>query len=43
MKAKLAAQDSYPDIVCGPDFAAFIKKQYDDIGRTVRASGITAD
>jgi len=43
VKAKLAGQDSYPSIVCGPEFAAALKKQYDDVGRTVRESNIKAD
>ena len=43
VKAKLAGQDSYPAIVCGPDFAAYIKKQYDEIGRTVRESNLKPD
>ena len=43
IKAKLAAQDSYPALACGPDFAAFLAKQYDEIGRVVRESNIKAD
>jgi tripartite-type tricarboxylate transporter receptor subunit TctC len=43
VKAKLAAQDSYPVGVCGADFAAHIRKQSDDVGRTIRESNIKAD
>jgi hypothetical protein len=40
--AKLAAQDSYAVHVCGADFAAFIRKQYEEIGRTIRHAGLEA-
>jgi len=41
--AKLAAQDSYPVGLCGADFAAFIRKQNDDIGRVIREANIKAE
>lgn len=41
--AKLAAQDSYPSLACGQDFAAFIAKQSEEIGRIVRESNLKAD
>jgi hypothetical protein len=37
-----AAQDSYAVHVCGADFAAFIRKQYEEIGRTIRDAGLEA-
>jgi tripartite-type tricarboxylate transporter receptor subunit TctC len=43
IKAKLAAQDSYPVGVCGADFAAYLRKHSDDIGRVIRESNIKAE
>ncbi len=43
IKAKLAGQDSYPSLACGPDFSAFIRKQSEDIGHIVRDSNLKAD
>jgi tripartite-type tricarboxylate transporter receptor subunit TctC len=43
IKAKLAAQDSYPVGVCGADFGAYLGKQYDSIGRTIRDANIKAE
>ena len=40
--SKLAAQDSYAVHVCGADFARFIRKQYEEIGRTIRDAGLKA-
>ncbi len=40
--AKLAAQDSYAVHVCGADFAAFIRKQYEETGRIIRESNFKA-
>ena len=41
--AKLAGQESYPVGVCGADFAAYLRKQYDDIGRIIREANIKAE
>jgi tripartite-type tricarboxylate transporter receptor subunit TctC len=43
IKSKLVAQESYPVAVCGADFAAYIRKQYDEIGRVVREANIKPD
>ena len=37
VKARLEVQGLYPDGTCGPDFAADIRRQYDDYGRIIRA------
>jgi tripartite-type tricarboxylate transporter receptor subunit TctC len=42
-KPKLLAQGLYPVGTCGADFAAFIRKQYDEYGRAIRAANIKAD
>jgi tripartite-type tricarboxylate transporter receptor subunit TctC len=42
IKSKLAVQDSYAVNVCGTDFAAFIRKQYEETGRTIREANFTA-
>jgi hypothetical protein len=36
IKAKLVAQGLYPIGKCGADFAAFLRKQYDEFGRVIR-------
>jgi tripartite-type tricarboxylate transporter receptor subunit TctC len=43
IRAKLAAQDSYPVGMCGADFAAYIRKQLDDTGRTIRDANIKTE
>jgi len=40
VKAKLAIQGLYPAGICGADFGAFIRKQYDDYGRAIREANI---
>jgi tripartite-type tricarboxylate transporter receptor subunit TctC len=36
IKAKLAQQELLPAVACEQDFAAFLRKQYDDYGRAIR-------
>ncbi len=43
VKARLIAQDTYPVAVCGADFATYIRKQHDDIGRAIREGNIKAN
>jgi tripartite-type tricarboxylate transporter receptor subunit TctC len=43
IKTKLAGQESYPVGVCGADFGAYIRKQYDETGRTIRDANIKAE
>jgi hypothetical protein len=43
VKAKLVIQGVYPVGICGPDFAARIRKQYDDFGRVIREANIKAE
>jgi tripartite-type tricarboxylate transporter receptor subunit TctC len=43
VKAKLVAQGYIPVGMCGADFAAYIRKQYDDYGRAVREANIKAE
>jgi tripartite-type tricarboxylate transporter receptor subunit TctC len=40
IKAKLTAVGMFPVGTCGADFAAYIRKQYDDYARVIRASNI---
>jgi tripartite-type tricarboxylate transporter receptor subunit TctC len=42
-KTKLVVQGIYPVGSCEADFAAFIRKQYDDYGRIIQASNIKAE
>ena len=42
VKAKLVGQGLYPAAVCGADFGALLRKQYDEFGRLVRAANIKA-
>jgi tripartite-type tricarboxylate transporter receptor subunit TctC len=39
-KLKLEAQGLYPSAVCGADFAAFLRKEYDAYGRIIRDTNI---
>jgi tripartite-type tricarboxylate transporter receptor subunit TctC len=43
VKAKLVAQGLYPVGICGADFGAFVRKQYDDYGRAIREANIKAE
>jgi tripartite-type tricarboxylate transporter receptor subunit TctC len=43
VKAKLAVQGLYPAVMCGADFAALIRKQYDENGRVIREANIKAE
>ena len=43
IKGQLALQGFYPAAMCGADFAAMLRKQYDDFGRVIRAAGIKAE
>jgi tripartite-type tricarboxylate transporter receptor subunit TctC len=43
VKAKLAVQVYYPAAVCGAEFDAFLRKQYDDYGRVIREENIKAE
>ena len=36
VKDKLAVQELYPMGICGADFAAFLRKQYEDYGRAIK-------
>jgi tripartite-type tricarboxylate transporter receptor subunit TctC len=43
IKPKLVGQGLYPVGLCGADFAAHIRKQYDDYGRVIGAAKIKAE
>jgi tripartite-type tricarboxylate transporter receptor subunit TctC len=43
VKEKLLVQGIYPGGPCGADFAAFIRKQYDDYGRVMTEAKIKAE
>jgi tripartite-type tricarboxylate transporter receptor subunit TctC len=43
VKAKLLAVGLSPVGVCGVDFAAYLRKQYDEYGRVIRASNIKVE
>ncbi len=43
VKAKLVTQGFSPVGMCGADFAALLRKQYDDYGRIIRASNIKTE
>src|SRR5262245_22047652 len=43
VKTKLAVQQLSPAGVCGPAFAALLRKQYEDFGRVIREANIKAD
>jgi len=40
---KLAVLGLYPVGTCGADFGAFLHKQYNESGRVIRESNITAE
>ena len=43
VKAKLALQGLYPVGMCGDEFAAYVKKRFDDYGQMIRESNIKAE
>ena len=43
IKRKLVAQGLYPVGMCGADFGALLRKQYDDFGRIIREANIKAE
>jgi tripartite-type tricarboxylate transporter receptor subunit TctC len=43
IKAKLAAMESYPVAVCGSDFGAYLRKQFDDTARVIHEANIKAE
>jgi tripartite-type tricarboxylate transporter receptor subunit TctC len=43
VKTKLIAQGLFPAETCGADFAALLRRQYDDYGRVARAANIKAE
>jgi tripartite-type tricarboxylate transporter receptor subunit TctC len=43
VKSKLAALALYPAGICGAEFGAFLRKQYDDYGRIIREANIKAE
>jgi tripartite-type tricarboxylate transporter receptor subunit TctC len=43
VREKLAAQGQYPVGMCGADFGAFLRKQYDEYGRVIREANIKAE
>jgi tripartite-type tricarboxylate transporter receptor subunit TctC len=43
VKSKLSAQGYYPVGMCGEDFAALLRKQYDEYGRVIREANIKAE
>lgn len=43
VKAKLSLQGLFPVAMCGADFAAHIRKQYQEYGRAIREAGIKAE
>ena len=40
---KLNELGFFPASICGRDFAALLRTQYDDYGRVIRAANIRAD
>jgi tripartite-type tricarboxylate transporter receptor subunit TctC len=43
VKAKLIAQGMYPVGMCGTDFGAYLRKQYEEYGRAIREANIKAE
>jgi tripartite-type tricarboxylate transporter receptor subunit TctC len=43
IKEKLAIQGLYPVGICGADFGALMRKQYDEFGRVIREANIKAE
>src|SRR4029077_12143204 len=42
VKAKLDVQGLFPAGICGADFAAYLRSQYEDYGRIIREANIKA-
>ena len=43
IKAKLVVQGLYPVGMCGADFGALLRRQYDEFGRVIREANIKAE
>jgi len=43
VRAKLAIQELEPDPMCGADFGALLRKQFDEYGRIIRETNIKAE
>ena len=43
VKAKLNELGFFPPSICGQDFAALLRKQYEDYGRVIRSTNMRAD
>jgi tripartite-type tricarboxylate transporter receptor subunit TctC len=43
LRAKLASQGLYPVGMCGADFGAHLRKQYEEYGRVIREANIKAE
>ena len=43
IKAKLVALGFYPVGVCGADFAAYLRRQYEEYGRVIREANIKGE
>jgi tripartite-type tricarboxylate transporter receptor subunit TctC len=43
VKAKLVLQGLYPVGICGADFGALLRKQYDEYGRVIREANLKAE
>ncbi len=43
IKTKLAAFGFYPSFLCGADFAAYVRRQYDEYGEIIRKANIRAE
>jgi tripartite-type tricarboxylate transporter receptor subunit TctC len=43
IKVKLATQGLYPVGLCGTEFSAFLRKQYDVFGRLIRDANVKAE
>jgi tripartite-type tricarboxylate transporter receptor subunit TctC len=43
VKRKLEPLGLYPVKMCGADFAALLRKQYEEIGRVIREANIKAE
>jgi tripartite-type tricarboxylate transporter receptor subunit TctC len=42
IQAKLTTMNSYSVNACGADFGAYIKEEYEEIGRVIRESNLKA-
>jgi tripartite-type tricarboxylate transporter receptor subunit TctC len=43
LKEKLVAQGFFPVGTCGADFAALLRKQFDEYGRIIREANIKSE